>query len=92
MTLLIASANDDEKYSLENILERIPRKLVSRTSVKSILDEAVTQKFYLKATDKIDNRRKVYSINKKYDEEIINLMVRYQDIFKEIEIDNEMKE
>ena len=92
VTLLIASAKDDEKYSLENILERIPRKLVSRTSVKSILDEAVTQKFYLKATDKIDNRRKVYSINKKYDEEIINLMVRYQDIFKEIEIDNEMKE
>ena len=92
VTLLVASATDDKKYSLENILERIPRKLVSRTSVKSILDEAVTQKFYLKATDKIDNRRKVYSINKKYDEEIINLMVRYQDIFKEIEIDNEMKE
>ena len=65
VTLLIASAKDDEKYSLENILERIPRKLVSRTSVKSILDEAVTQKFYLKATDKIDNRRRVYSINKK---------------------------
>ena len=70
----------------------IPRKLVSRTSVKSVLEEAVTQKFYLKATDKIDNRRRVYSINKKYDEEIINLMVRYQDIFKEIDIDNEMKE
>ena len=92
VTLLIASANDDEKYSLENILERIPRKLVSRTSVKSILDEAVTQKFYLKATDKIDHRRRVYSINKKYDEEIINLMIRYQDIFKEIEIDSEKKE
>ena len=92
VTLLIASANDDEKYSLENILERIPRKLVSRTSVKSILDEAVTQKFYLKATDKIDNRRRVYSINKKYDGEIINLMVRYQEIFQEIDIDSEKKE
>ena len=70
-------------------MERIPRKLVSRTSVKSILDEGVTQKFYFKATDKIDHRRRVYSINKKYDVEIINLMVHYQEIFKEI--DNEKK-
>jgi len=46
VTLLIASAKDGEQYSLENILERIPRKLVSRTSVKNILDEAVTQEFY----------------------------------------------
>ena len=81
VTLLIASANDGEQYSLENILERIPRKLVSRTSVKNILDEAVTQEFYLKAMDDKDNRRRVYSINAKYEEEIIELMARYQDIF-----------
>ena len=54
--------------------------------------EAVTQNFYLKATDKIDNRRRVYSINKKYEEEIINLVARYKDIFKEIDIDYEIKE
>ena len=84
VTLLIVSADDNGKYSLENILEKIPRKLVSRTSVKSILDEGVTRKFYLKATDDKDNRRRVYSINKKYDEEIMNLMVTYQEIFKEI--------
>ena len=81
VTLLIASAKDGEQYSLENILERIPRKLVSRTSVKNILDEAVTQEFYLKAMDDKDNRRRVYSINAKYEEEIIELMARYQDIF-----------
>ena len=84
VTLLIASAKDGEQYSLENILERIPRKLVSRTSVKSILDEAVTQKFYLKAMDVKDNRRRVYSINSKFEEEIIDLMARYQDIFGEL--------
>ena len=84
VTLLIASAKDDEQYSLENILERIPRKLVSRTSVKNILDEAVTQEFYLKALDNTDNRRRVYSINSKYEEEIIGLMARYQDIFGEL--------
>ena len=84
VTLLVASANDDEQNSLENILERIPRKLVSRTSVKSILDEAVTQKFYLKAMDVKDNRRRVYSINSKFEEEIIDLMARYQDIFGEL--------
>ena len=81
VTLLVASAKDGEQYSLENILERIPRKLVSRTSVKNILDEAVTQEFYLKAMDDKDNRRRVYSINAKYEEEIIELMARYQDIF-----------
>ena len=72
------------KYSLENILERIPRKLVSRTSVKNILDEAVTQEFYFKALDNKDNRRRVYSINSKYEGEIIGLMARYQDIFGEL--------
>ena len=65
---------------------------MNHTSVKSILAEAVTQKYCLKATDKIDNRRRVYSINKKYEEEIINLVARYQDIFKEIDIDYEIKE
>ena len=84
VTLLIASAKDGEQYSLENILERIPRKLVSRTSVKNILDEAVTQEFYFKALDNTDNRRRVYSINSKYEEEIIGLMARYQDIFGEL--------
>ena len=84
VTLLIASAKDGEQYSLENILERIPRKLVSRTSVKNILDEAVTQEFYLKAMDDKDNRRRVYSINSKYEGEIIGLMARYQDIFGEL--------
>ena len=84
VTLLIASAKDGEQYSLENILERIPRKLVSRTSVRNILDEAVTQEFYLKALDNTDNRRRVYSINSKYEEEIIGLMARYQDIFGEL--------
>ena len=84
VTLLIASAKDGEQYSLENILERIPRKLVSRTSVKNILDEAVTQEFYLKAMDDKDNRRRVYSINSKFEEEIIDLMARYQDIFGEL--------
>ena len=81
VTLLVASADDYDQYSLENMLERIPRKLVSRTSVKNILNEAVTQEFYLKATDDKDNRRRVYSINSKYEEEIIELMARYQDIF-----------
>ena len=84
VTLLIASAKDGEQYSLENILERIPRKLVSRTSVKNILDEAVTQGFYFKDLDNKDNRRRVYSINSKYEEEIIGLMARYQDIFGEL--------
>ena len=84
VTLLIASAKDGEQYSLENILERIPRKLVSRTSVKNILDEAVTQEFYFKALDNKDNRRRVYSINSKYEEELIGLMTRYQDIFGEL--------
>ena len=84
ITLLIASAKDDEKYSLESILERIPRKLVSRTSVKYILDEAVTQKFYLKVKDNKDSRRRVYSINQKYEEEIVNLLVRYQTILSEM--------
>ena len=71
------------KNFLENILEQIPRKLVSRNLVKNILDEAVTQEFYLKVLDDKDNRRRVCSINAKY-EENIGLIAWYQDIFGEL--------
>ena len=85
VTLLIVSASDDNLCSLEDILERIPRKLVSRTSVKYILDEGVNQKFYAKVKDSRDNRRRVYSLNQKYQQEILNLMESYQEIFKRVE-------
>lgn len=85
VTLLIVSAGDDNLWSLEDILERIPRKLVSRTSVKYILDEGVNQKFYAKVKDSRDNRRRVYSLNPKYQQEILNLMESYQEIFKRVE-------
>ena len=85
VTLLIVSASDDNLCSLEDILERIPRKLVSRTSIKYILDEGVNQKFYAKVKDSRDNRRRVYSLNPKYQQEILNLMESYQEIFKRVE-------
>ena len=85
VTLLVVSASDDNLCSLEDILERIPRKLVSRTSVKYILDEGVNQKFYAKVKDSRDNRRRVYSLNPKYQKEILNLMESYQEIFKRVE-------
>ena len=85
VTLLIVSASDDNLCSLEDILERIPRKLVSRTSVKYILDEGVNQKFYAKVKDSRDNRRRVYSLNPKCQQEILNLMESYQEIFKRVE-------
>ena len=85
VTLLIVSASDDNLCSLEDILERIPRKLVSRTSVKYILDEGVNQKFYAKVKDSRDNRRRVYSLNPKYQQEVLNLMESYQEIFKRVE-------
>ena len=85
VTLLVVSASDDNLCSLEDILERIPRKLVSRTSVKYILDEGVNQKFYAKVKDSRDNRRRVYSLNPKYQQEILDLMESYQEIFKRVE-------
>ena len=85
VTLLVVSASDDNLCSLEDILERIPRKLVSRTSVKYILDEGVNQKFYAKVKDSRDNRRRVYSLNPKYQQEILNLMESYQEIFKRVD-------
>ena len=85
VTLLVVSASDDNLCSLEDILERIPRKLVSRTSVKYILDEGVNQKFYAKVKDSRDNRRRVYSLNPKYQQEVLNLMESYQEIFKRVE-------
>ena len=85
VTLLIVSASNDNLCSLEDILERIPRKLVSRTSVKYILDEGVNQKFYAKVKDSRDKRRRVYSLNPKYQQEILDLMESYQEIFKRVE-------
>lgn len=81
ITLFVASGKRGHFHSLETILQTIPNRIVSRTTIKNILDEGVEQKFFLKTIDETDNRRRVYQLNTNLEPEIINWVKRQQRIF-----------
>ena len=81
ITLFVASGKQGHFHSLETILQTIPNRIVSRTTIKNILDEGVEQKFFLKTIDETDNRRRVYQLNTNLEPEIINWVKRQQRIF-----------
>ena len=64
------------------MLATIPRQLVSRTTIKSILDEGVNQNFFIKKVDKKDQGRKVYTLNSNFTEVVIDWVDRQKKIFK----------
>ena len=82
VTLLIASKTASNAISFEDVLTSIPRQLVSRTTIKSILDEGVNQNYFIKSEYKKDKRRKVYKLNSHYTEVIIEWVNRQKKIFK----------
>ena len=81
ITLFIASGRPGAHHSLEDILQTIPNRIVSRTTIKNILDEGVAQNFFLKNIDSNDNRRRVYQLGVQYEEEIITWVNRQKLIF-----------
>ncbi len=81
VTLFIASGRNGSHHSLEDILQAIPNRIISRTTIKNILDEGVEQNFFKKTIDSEDNRRRVYQLGVEYEEEIITWVQRQKNIF-----------
>ena len=81
VTLLISSKTASNAISLEDVLGTIPRQLISRTTIKSILDEGVTQNYFIKNSHRKDKRRKVYLLNSLYMEVIVDWVNRQKKIF-----------
>ena len=63
--LLLGSCSKTNKgYSYEDICSLIPTKLVSRTTVLTILQEGTSLKYFSKVLDSYDKRRQFYKLNK----------------------------
>ena len=54
----------DKGYSYEDICSLIPAKLVSRTTVLTILQEGTLLKYFSKTIDTLDKRKQFYKLNK----------------------------
>tara|TARA_Y100000741_G_C18129391_1_gene508477 strand:+ start:384 stop:743 length:360 start_codon:yes stop_codon:yes gene_type:complete len=52
--------------SYEKICENIPKKIGSRSTIQSILNDAVRNNYFIKETSKIDKRIKVYFYSEQY--------------------------
>jgi len=63
--LLLGSCNKiSQGYSYEDICGLVPPKLVSRTTILTILQEGSSLKYFSKKTTSRDRRRQFYKLNK----------------------------
>ena len=64
--LLGSCSKTNQGYTYEDICSLIPAKLVSRTTVLTILQEGTLLKYFSKINDTLDKRKKFYKLNKSY--------------------------
>ena len=64
MLRCIIDSKSQKGISFERICEEIPRILVSRSTIKNILDSGFNQKFFVKEQSKIDRRIQLYRLSK----------------------------
>ena len=56
-----------KKYvSYEKLCETIPKKFGSRSTIQSILNEAVNEKYFLKSVSSLDKRIKCYALSDEF--------------------------
>ena len=67
ISLEIASnVYNNQVISFEKLCQIIPKKLGCRSSIKTILDHGVEDKFFIKESEKKDKRVKSYKLSEKY--------------------------
>ena len=67
ISLEIASANQNTKsMTFVNICVMIPKKIGSRSSIKSVLDNGVLEGFFIKTIDPNDKRSKSFKLSEEY--------------------------
>ena len=61
VVLLVAKSDlTKEEISFEDICNIIPKSITSRSTIKSILDEAATKNYFIKTYSKLDGRKKIF--------------------------------
>tara|TARA_Y100000739_G_C20327440_1_gene337234 strand:- start:85 stop:423 length:339 start_codon:yes stop_codon:yes gene_type:complete len=78
IVLLISSK---PTYSFEDICREIPPSLCGRTTIKSILNQGVSQGYFLKGTDEHDKRKQIYKVNDEIELEMKNWLKEMKNIF-----------
>ena len=81
MLTCIIGASTAKGIAFEDICEQIPRNLISRSSIKNILDNAVKQAYFTKHTSPEDKRVQIYQLSKIGKEAVVSWVNRQKDIF-----------
>ena len=81
MLTCIIGASTTKGIAFEGICEKIPRNLISRSSIKNILDNAVKQAYFSKHTSTEDKRVQLYQLSEVGKEAVVSWVNRQKDIF-----------
>ena len=81
MLTCIIGANNDNGIAFEPICEQIPRNLVSRSTIKNILDHGTKQRFFMKTASENDKRIQFYRLSIEGLEAVSSWVNRQKDIF-----------
>ena len=84
MLTCIIGASTGKGIAFESICEKIPRTLISRSSIKNILDSAVKQAYFNKSTSALDKRVQLYQLSETGKEAVSSWVKRQKDIFNNI--------
>ncbi len=81
MLTCIIGASTAKGIAFESICEKIPRTLISRSSIKNILDSAVKQNYFIKNTSALDKRVQLYQLSETGKKAVSSWVKRQKDIF-----------
>jgi len=81
MLTCVIGASTTKGIAFESICEKIPRNLISRSSIKNILDNAVKQAYFYKNTSTTDKRVQLYQLSEIGKEAVVSWVNRQKDIF-----------
>ena len=62
----------NKNISYEDLCNRIPRKIGSRSTILSSINNAIAKKYFIKESVDYDKRVKIYKLSKKFQLTIIN--------------------
>ena len=78
ITLEVGISTHSNSYaSYEKICEKIPKKFGSRSTIQSILNDAVELGYFIKAVSDLDKRVKIYKLSPKFTEDISSWMNKF---------------
>ena len=58
--LISISSKEDKEIGFEDLCSYIPGFITSRSTIKSVLDYAVKEKYFIKSKSLLDNRKSTY--------------------------------